>query len=81
MESGKPAAAAGLQSGDKILSVNGIPVPGQDQMVELISKSEGKPCVIVFNRKNERKSVTVTPQYDPANKRARIGIMLQRGRL
>jgi regulator of sigma E protease len=43
VESGMPAAAAGLQSGDKILSVNGIPVPGQDQVKELISKSEGKP--------------------------------------
>ena len=81
VESGKPAAAAGLQSGDKILSVNGIPVPGQDQMIELISKSEGKPCEIVFDRNNERKSVTVTPQYDPATKRARIGIGFSIGRL
>jgi regulator of sigma E protease len=79
VESGKPAAAAGLQPGDKILSVNGIPVPGQDQMVQVISKSAGKPCVIVFDRKNERKSVTVTPQYDPANKRARIGIIFSAG--
>jgi regulator of sigma E protease len=79
VESGMPAAAAGLQSGDKILSVNGIPVPGQDQMIELISKSAGKPCKIVFDRKNEKKSVTVTPQYDPANKRARIGIIFSAG--
>jgi regulator of sigma E protease len=79
VESGMPAAAAGLQSGDKILSVNGIPVPGRDQMVELISKSAGKPCEIVFDRKNERKSVTVTPQYDPVNKRARIGIVFSAG--
>ena len=79
VESGMPAAAAGLQPGDKILSVNGIPVPGQNQMIELISKSAGKPCEIVFDRKNERKSVTVTPQYDPANKRARIGIIFSAG--
>jgi regulator of sigma E protease len=74
VEGGKPAAAAGLMSGDKILSVNGIPVPGQGQMIDLISKSEGKPCEIVFDRNNERKSVTVTPQFDPVTKRARIGI-------
>jgi len=79
VESGMPAAAAGLQSGDKILSVNGIPVPGQDQMIELISKSQGKPCQIIFDRKNERKSVTVTPQYDPGTKRARIGILFSAG--
>ena len=74
-----PAAAAGLQPGDKILSVNAIPVPGQEQMIELISKSQGKPCEIVFDRKNERKSVTVTPQYDPGTKRARIGIIFSAG--
>ncbi|HEX7470869.1 MAG TPA: RIP metalloprotease RseP, partial [Verrucomicrobiae bacterium] len=79
VESGMPAAAAGLQSGDKILSVNGIPVPGQSEMIELISKSAGKPCEIIFDRKNERKSVTVTPQYDSANKRARIGIVFSAG--
>jgi len=79
VESGRPAAAAGLQSGDKILSVNGAPVPGQDQMIELISKLAGKPCEIVFDRKNERKSVIVTPQYDPATKRARIGIIFSAG--
>jgi regulator of sigma E protease len=79
VESGMPAAAAGLLPGDKILSVNGIPVPGRDQMVDLISKSQGKPCVIVFDRKDERKSVTVTPQYDPGSKRARIGIMFSAG--
>jgi regulator of sigma E protease len=79
VEGGMPAAAAGLQSGDKILSVNGIPVPGQSEMIELISKSAGKPCEIIFDRKNERKSVTVTPQYDSANKRARIGIVFSAG--
>jgi regulator of sigma E protease len=79
VESGMPAAAAGLQPGDKILSVSGIPVPGQNQMIDLISKSQGKPCEIVFDRKNERKSVTVTPQYDPGTKRARIGISFSMG--
>ncbi len=79
VESGKPAAAAGLQPGDKILSVNGIPVPSQEQTTELISKSGGKPCIIIFDRKNEKKSVTITPQYDPATKRARIGIIFSMG--
>ena len=79
VESGMPAAAAGLQAGDKILSVNGISVPSQSQMIELIPKSEDKPCKIVFYRKNEKKAVTITPQYDPATKRARIGIVFSAG--
>jgi len=79
VESGKPAAVAGLMSGDKILSVNGVPVPGQGQMIDLISKSEGKPCLIVFDRNHQTKSVTVTPQYDPATKHARIGIGFSMG--
>jgi regulator of sigma E protease len=79
VDSGKPAAAAGLQSGDKILSVNGIPVPSKERMIEIISKATGKPCEIVFLRRGERKSVTVTPQYDPVNKRARIGIIFSAG--
>jgi regulator of sigma E protease len=79
VERGMPAAAAGVQPGDRILSVNGIPVPGQDQMIELISKSAGKPCQIVLDRGSEKKSITVTPQYDPGTKRARIGIVFSAG--
>lgn len=79
LESGKPAAAAGLMPGDKILMVNKIPVPGKEEVIELISKSGGKPCEITFDRHGERKSVTVTPQYDPATRRARIGIVFSEG--
>lgn len=79
LENGKPAAAAGLLPGDKILSVNKIPVPGKEEVIELISKSEGKPCEITFDRMGEKKSVTVTPQYDPVTKRARIGIVFSEG--
>jgi regulator of sigma E protease len=79
VESGMPAAAAGLQPGDKILSVNQIPVPGREQMIDLISKSAGKPCEIAFERKGEKQSATVTPQYDPVHKRARIGIVFSEG--
>jgi regulator of sigma E protease len=79
VESDKPAAAAGLKPGDKIISVNGVPVPSKDRMVELISAAEGKPCEIAFDRGSERMSVTITPQYDPANKRARIGVVFGEG--
>jgi regulator of sigma E protease len=79
VEKGMPASAAGLKRGDKILSVNGIPVPSQERMIEVISGLEGKPCEVVFERGNETRSVTVTPRFDAVNKRARIGIVFSEG--
>jgi regulator of sigma E protease len=79
VESDKPAAAAGMQPGDKIISVNGIPVPSQERMIDLISKAQGKPCKIIFSRQNQKLTAMVTPQYDPVNKRARIGITFSEG--
>jgi regulator of sigma E protease len=79
VESGMPAAAAGFQPGDKVLSVNDIPVPSKDHMVEVISGSEGKACEVVLNRKGQKITVNVTPRYDPINKRARIGVVFSEG--
>jgi regulator of sigma E protease len=79
VEKGMPAVAAGLQRGDKVLSVDGVPVPSKDRMIEVISQLEGKPCTIVLERKAEQKTLTVTPQYDPVNKRARIGVVFSEG--
>jgi regulator of sigma E protease len=79
VESGMPASEVDLRSGDRIVAVNGIPTPGQDRMIELISKAEGKPCEIDFTRNGEKKSVVVTPKYDPMTKRARIGVTFSEG--
>jgi regulator of sigma E protease len=79
VQSDMPAAAAGLEPGDKILSINDIPVPSQESMIDLISKSEGKPCVLILDRNGGRISVALTPRYDPVTKRARIGIGFSQG--
>ncbi len=79
VESGMPAAKAGFQPGDKIISVNGVPVPSREQMIDVISKSDGKQCEVVLNRKGDRVAVNVTPQYDSQNKRARIGVVFSEG--
>lgn len=79
VESGMPAAKAGLQAGDKVIAVNGVPVPSREQMIDIISKSEGKECEVVINRKGERIAINVVPQYDSQNKRARIGVVFSEG--
>ena len=79
VESGMPAESAGVKPGDKILSVNGVPVPGREHMIEVISKAEGKSCEVIVDRKGQRLSLTMTPRYDARNKRARIGVVFSEG--
>jgi len=51
-----PAEAAGLQAGDVILSVNGKPVNGPEDLIRLISKGENEVAIV---RKKELKTISV----------------------
>jgi len=79
VESGLPAAKADLKQGDTILSVNGISTPSRERMIEVVSNSVGTPCAINFIRNGEKRSVTITPVYDPETKQPRIGISFSPG--
>lgn len=48
-----PAAKAGLAPGDKIESINGIPVSSWEEMVEQIGASDGKPMDIEASGKRD----------------------------
>ncbi len=74
IEPGMPASKVDLQSGDRILSVNDIPTPSQERMMEVISNTAGTPCELVLLRKGIKHTVAITPAYDPKTKRARIGV-------
>lgn len=56
-----PAAAAGIQDGDKIVEVGGTPVEVWEKMREVISKNPGKPLPVVVEREGQRVALTVTP--------------------
>ena len=45
-----PAAAIGLQAGDRIVSINGVPVRPGD-ISRTISASEGKPLTLTVERR------------------------------
>jgi len=79
VQSDMPAAKVDLKPGDKILSVNGIPTGSQERMMEVVSNSAGAACEITFLRRGEKRTVTITPVYDPASKRARIGVSFSPG--
>ena len=57
-----PAAAAGIQSGDRITAVNGTPVTNWEQMTAAIQPlPAGQPATIVVDRGGQSLTMTVTP--------------------
>ncbi len=57
-----PAMEAGLQKGDRILSINGQPVADWYEMVALIRDSGGRPLRIVLERNKRRVETVVRPR-------------------
>ncbi len=45
---GMPAASAGLNSGDLMLKVNGVPIHSRFTLPEVIRKSDGKPVTVEY---------------------------------
>ncbi|MCE5168093.1 RIP metalloprotease RseP [Paenibacillus profundus] len=71
-----PAAQAQLQKGDIIEKVNDMVVGGdREKMIELISKSEGKPMDFVIRRGDEVIKVTLTPQKVEGQEGGKVGIV------
>jgi regulator of sigma E protease len=60
VEAGTPAAAAGLQAGDRIVAVNGLPTRAFGDVSHLIGSSHGRPVMLTVVRDGRR--VTVGPR-------------------
>lgn len=76
--SGSPAAAAHLQTGDSIRSVNGKPVGAVGLVRDEENKAPGAPLVLAGVHPDGRPfTVTVTPQCDAQNQ-CQIGIGMPR---
>jgi regulator of sigma E protease len=77
VEKASPAEKAGLQERDKFISFGGVPVVGQQQLVELIRKRGGVPTEVVVERDKKSLTLTVTPRFmDSEKKIGRIGVGL-----
>lgn len=71
-----PAQQAGLQSGDRILSVNGISIETGDQISSAIAGVGENPVQVIVARGEEEISFTLTPRYDEELERTLIGISM-----
>ena len=61
-----PAEAAGLKTGDLLLTIDGKPVDYFSRIPELIGDRAGHPVDIVYDRDGKRGEVTLTPIADKA---------------
>ncbi|HWO41330.1 MAG TPA: RIP metalloprotease RseP [Candidatus Eisenbacteria bacterium] len=61
VESGSPAAQAGLQKGDRIVAINGRPVSEWEQLSRTIKESGGAPLAVRIRRDGDERTVTIRP--------------------
>ncbi|HVH09525.1 MAG TPA: RIP metalloprotease RseP, partial [Gemmatimonadales bacterium] len=61
LEAGRPAARAGLEPGDVVLAVDGVPVRSVDRFLERIWTSAGRPLAFDVRRGGARLTLTIVP--------------------
>lgn len=71
---GKPAAAAGVQPGDELLSVDGTPVHTPRDVTEAVMRSGGKTMTLKLSRDDAEKALQVTPLREGELWRIGIGV-------
>ncbi|HEY7667909.1 MAG TPA: M50 family metallopeptidase [Actinomycetota bacterium] len=80
LENGQPspAAAAGLQPGDRIVGVDDLAAPTPDQLLDYSSDHVGQPVVFTIERDGQELEITMIPQEDVVGGETigRIGIRL-----
>ena len=72
-----PAEEAGIEPGDIILQVNGIPVHNWGDMQNMVSAGkEGEEISLLLQKDESRDEIGLEPKFDPALGRRAIGILL-----
>lgn len=64
VNAGSPAEQAGLQAGDRVVSINGQPIATWEDLSETIEKLGLNPLDIRLKRADSEIAVTVTPKID-----------------
>jgi regulator of sigma E protease len=72
---GSVAAQAGIQPGDKVLSVNDAPVETFRQIQNIITKSPGTPLSFQIQRAGEQRIIPVVPESIQATPKVKIGMI------
>jgi regulator of sigma E protease len=71
VRAGSPAEAAGLLTGDVLVSANGVPIRSSYGLPKLVEQNQGAPIELVYERDGERRTVTVSPRHEEVEGRMR----------
>jgi regulator of sigma E protease len=61
LQSGRPAAEAGLRRGDRIVSIDGVPITNLNRLLDIIRGAAGRPLAFVVERDGAAFERTITP--------------------
>ncbi len=62
---GSPAATAGMEIGDRIITVNGKDISTKSELLDAVAKSKGQPIPLKVRRGGQTKLLSVTPMPTP----------------
>jgi regulator of sigma E protease len=74
----KPAATAGIQPGDEIVTIDGQTIKDATEVTGIINGRKGAPVAVVVLRETRPRTFTIQPYRDPAEGTWRIGIGVDR---
>lgn len=72
-----PAFEVGIREGDVILSYNGVSIDSNEELIEQVQLSEGKPQKVVVRRNNLQFDAEITPLSDDTDGKYRIGLWVR----
>ena len=70
----QPAQVAGLQSGDRIIAIDGEPTGSFRDIQERVTRSAGRTLAVTVDRDGSRLEKSITPRLDPDSGAGLIGV-------
>lgn len=76
---GSPAEEAGLQPGDRLVSIDGEPVVTSETVIRAVRAAGERPVELTVSRRGGRIDMAVTPRWDPDRGNLMLGVELMMG--
>lgn len=72
-----PAAEAGLEKGDIIVSINNVKMLSSEQVEEVFNDNNGKAYEVKVKRNGNYKTFTLNPVYAPSEQKYKVGVWVR----